>query len=52
LIELNNTKIIKEIRNSRKKPKELVAYLSDVIKKEKNNGVKNVYLKALKVIKK
>jgi len=31
-----------------KKQKELISIFSDIVKKEKNNGVKNVYLKTLK----
>jgi len=33
-----------------KRQKELISIFSDIVKKEKNNGVKNVYLKALKII--
>ncbi|VVB62241.1 Uncharacterised protein [uncultured archaeon] len=33
-----------------KKQKELISIFSDIVKKEKNTGVKNVYLKALKII--
>ena len=35
-----------------KKQKELAAKFQKIIKTEKNNGVKNVYLKALKIIEK
>ena len=37
--------------NSRKQ-KELVSEFNTIVKKEQNNGVKNVYLKALKIIEK
>jgi hypothetical protein len=32
--------------------KELIPRIKEIVKKEKNNGVKNVYLKALKIIEK
>ena len=35
-----------------KAQKELIPRIKEIVKKEKNNGVKNVYLKALKVIEK
>jgi hypothetical protein len=35
-------------KNSKKSAKELVPKFLEIVKKEKNNGVKNVYLKALK----
>lgn len=35
-----------------KKQKELVSIIDGIVKREKNNGVKNVYLKALKIINK
>jgi hypothetical protein len=33
-----------------KKQKELISIFSEITKKEKNNGVKNVYLKTLKIL--
>ena len=33
-----------------KKQKELISIFSEILKKEKNNGVKNLYLKALKIL--
>ena len=39
-------------KNHPKVRKELVPKIEGIIKNEKNNGVKNVYLKALKTIKK
>jgi hypothetical protein len=39
-------------KNNTKKQKELVSKFQNLIKTEKNNGVKNVYLKAIKVIQK
>ena len=39
-------------KNNPKSINELVPKFNEIIKKEKNNGVKNVYLKALKIIKK
>ncbi|NMC58156.1 MAG: HEAT repeat domain-containing protein, partial [Candidatus Methanofastidiosa archaeon] len=35
-----------------KNQKELVLIINELIEKEKNNGVKNVYIKALKIIEK
>jgi hypothetical protein len=35
-----------------KKQKELVSIFLDIVKKEKNNGVKNVYMKTLKILQK
>jgi hypothetical protein len=39
-------------KNNTKAQKELILRLREIVKKEKNNGVKNVYLKALKDIEK
>ncbi|MBD3208531.1 MAG: hypothetical protein GF370_03705 [Candidatus Nealsonbacteria bacterium] len=39
-------------KNSKNKRKELLPFIKKIIKKEKNNGVKNVYIKALKEIEK
>jgi len=39
-------------KNNPKSQNELISKFSEIIKKEENNGVKNVYLKALKVIEK
>lgn len=33
-----------------KKQKELISTFSDIVKKEKNNGVKNIYLRTLKLL--
>jgi len=33
-----------------KKQKELISIFLDIVKKEKNNGVKNVYMKTLKIL--
>ena len=33
-----------------KKQKELISIFSEILKKEKNNGVKNLYLKVLKIL--
>jgi hypothetical protein len=33
-----------------KKQKELFSIFSEIVKKEKNNGVKNVYVKTLKIL--
>ena len=33
-----------------KKQKELLSIFSEIVKKEKNNGVKNIYLKTLKIL--
>jgi hypothetical protein len=33
-----------------KKQKELLSIFSEITKKEKNNGVKNVYIKTLKIL--
>lgn len=38
------------VKYSSKAQKELIPKIKEIIKKEKNNGVKNVYLKALKII--
>ena len=35
-----------------KKQKELISIFLDIVKKEKNNGVKNVYIKTLKILQK
>ena len=41
-------KILEEIRVSKRKPKELVAYIcEEILKVEKNNGVRNVYRKMM-----
>ncbi len=37
-------------KNNTKAQKELILRIKEIVKKEKNNGVKNVYLKALKTI--
>jgi hypothetical protein len=39
-------------KHNTKAQKELILRIKEIVKKEKNNGVKNVYLKALKVIEK
>lgn len=39
-------------KNNTKAQKELILRIKEIVKKEKNNGVKNVYLKALKDIEK
>lgn len=39
-------------KNNKSKQKELIKTIENLAKKEQNNGVKNVYLKALKVISK
>jgi len=39
-------------KNNLKSRNELLPKILEIVKKEKNNGVKNVYLKALKIIKK
>ena len=39
-------------KHSIKAQKELVPRIKEIVRKEKNNGVKNVYLKALKIIEK
>lgn len=39
------------VKHNKNVQKELVKKIEDIVKKEQNNGVKNVYLKALKMIK-
>ena len=39
-------------KNNSKKQIELVSIFLDIVKKEKNNGVKNVYMKTLKILQK
>jgi hypothetical protein len=40
------------VKNNPKLQKELVPKFKEIAEKEKNNGVKNVYIKALKTLEK
>jgi hypothetical protein len=40
------------VKHNTRAQKELIPRIKEIVKKEKNNGVKNVYLKALKIIEK